>query len=174
MGQRGMQGHPGAWGRRVAVLGCGLSLTGCEGESESYWQVRKSGLGEADGFTRSQENGQDFNLDLRKLQSLQSSQDTLRLRIGICSSVKADRNRGQSRHVNRGVKLAVSVPALEAKGARGEPHSPRRFTGGSTPCQTSSSLGAELKAQYHPHKIGHFINQFHREQGSSSCSPAVS
>lgn len=113
----------------MAALGWGLPLTGCEGGSESYWRVRKSGLGEADGFTRSQENGQDFNLDLRKLQSLQSSQYTLCLRIGVCSAVRANRNRGQSRLVNRGVELAVRVPALEAKGAAGEPHSPRRFTG---------------------------------------------
>lgn len=64
----------------MAVLGWGLSLTVCEGESESYWQVRKPGLGEVDGFTHSQENGPGFNLDLKKLQSLQSLQYTLCLR----------------------------------------------------------------------------------------------
>lgn len=113
VGQRGMAG-PSRSPRRAAVLAWGPFLTPCEGEFGSYWQVRKPGLGEVGGFTRSQENSQGFHLELKKLQSLQSSQCTLCLRMSVCSAVRANRNRGQ---LCRGMELAGSVLALEAEGA---------------------------------------------------------
>lgn len=43
VGQRGMAGP--SWSpRHVAVPGWGLSLTVCEGKSESYWQVRNQAV----------------------------------------------------------------------------------------------------------------------------------